>query len=90
MPTLLGRVPFDTSPTAVVDTGRQIIVGSSTPGSQLTVIDASKVTSGEGAIIGTIPVAAEGLTLREDSRTLFGISPGLVIVDLDRVRLVAR
>jgi DNA-binding beta-propeller fold protein YncE len=90
MPTLLGKVPLGTAPTAVVDTGSQIIVGSSTPGSQLTVIDASNVTSGERAIIGTIPVAAEGLALREDSRTLFGISPGLVIVDLDRVQLVAK
>ena len=88
--TLLGKVPLPRIPAAVVDTGNRIVVGLI--GSDLAVIDPSKVSLGGGAIIGLIPVTAgAGLVLKPDGHTLLGLAgglnprgPGLVIVDLDR------
>jgi DNA-binding beta-propeller fold protein YncE len=64
---LTGRVQVGTAPVgvAVIDSGRKLVVtnsnrfaGSSSDRQMLTVIDASKVTDGERAILGSIPAGA--------------------------------
>jgi hypothetical protein len=87
VPTLLGKVPVDSGPVSLVDTGSRIIVGFITPGAKPVVIDPSKVTSGKGAVLGKVPVSMTATMLSADGRTLFGWGGGLNIVDLERVKL---
>jgi DNA-binding beta-propeller fold protein YncE len=96
---LIGRVPVGSSPVgiAVVNGGRQVIVtnsnrfaGSADDHQNLTVIDASRIASGAGAIIGSIPAGAFPREMRvtSDGRTLiltnFG-SRTIEMIDLARI-----
>src|SRR4029079_15969322 len=77
---VIGRVPVGSSPVgvAVVNGGRQVIVTNSNrfagarDDQSLTVVDASKVADGAGAIIGSIPAGSFPRELRvtADGRTL--------------------
>ena len=97
---LIARVPVGTAPVgvALADGGRQIIVtnsnrfaGGTNEGQSLTVIDASKLSDGAGAVIGSIPAGAFPRELRvtPDGRTLvltnFG-SRTIQMIDLTRLR----
>lgn len=98
---LIGNVPVGTAPVgvAVIDNGRKIVVTNSDRFSagandkqDLTVIDATKVSSGAAAVLGTIPAGAfpRELQLTADQRTLLVTnfsSKTLQLVDLARLPL---
>lgn len=74
----IATVPVGKTPTGstLMDGGAKVIVTNiGTPQEQqsLTVIDAAKVTSGAGAVLGTIPVGSgpRDATVMKDGRTLF-------------------
>lgn len=99
---LLAKVPVGTAPVGivVVDDGKRVVVtnsnrfaGSAADHQDLTVIDASKVTSGAAAVVGSIPAGGFPRELRTtvDGRTLLltnFTSKTLEIVDLDRLAQV--
>jgi len=100
---VIGRVPVGSSPVgvAVVNGGRQVIVTNSNrfagarDDQSLTVVDASKVAEGVGAIISEIPAGSFPRELRvtADGRTLiltnFG-SRTIQMIDLARLPLQPR
>ena len=96
----LGKVPVGSSPVgvAVVDAGKFVLVTNSnrfakdqTARQTLTVIDASRVSEGQAAILGSLPA---GIFPREfgqspDGRTLFvanHLSNELEVIDVNRIR----
>jgi DNA-binding beta-propeller fold protein YncE len=95
---LVAVVPVGTAPVgiAVIDSGRKVIVTSSnrfgapTDPQDLTVVDATRVSEGRGAVIGSISVGAFPRELRvtADGRTLlltnFG-SQSLQVIDINRL-----
>lgn len=95
---LIARVPVGQAPVgvAVLDKGATIAVTSSNrfatgdAASSLTIIDAAKVRSGAGAVVGTVPagVFPRELALTRDRRTLlltnFG-SKTLTVIDVARL-----
>jgi DNA-binding beta-propeller fold protein YncE len=90
-------VPVGKSPTGstLMEGGSKLIVsniGSPNEQQSLTVIDTGKVTSGAGAVIGTIPVGSgpRDATVLKDGRTL--IVPNfnsntLQVIDLSRLKI---
>ncbi|HLA90688.1 MAG TPA: hypothetical protein VJL28_09670 [Gemmatimonadaceae bacterium] len=99
---LLGRVPVGSAPVgvAVVDEGARIIVansnrfgGAQTEGHHLSVVDATRMSAGAAAVVGTIPVGAfpRELTTTPDGRTLLLTnfsSPTLQLVDWGRAAVL--
>jgi DNA-binding beta-propeller fold protein YncE len=97
---LIGRVPVGDAPVgvAVLNDGARIAVtnsnrfGASNEAQSLTIIDAQKITSGEAAILGTLPagVFPREVRVTEDQRTLlltnFG-SKTLAVIDVARLPL---
>jgi DNA-binding beta-propeller fold protein YncE len=98
----IGTVPVGVAPVgvAVVNHGTQVVVTNSNrfggrganDKQYLTVIDAAKVTSGAGAVLGTIPAGGFPRELRvtSDGRTLLltnFASSSLEIIDLARLKL---
>lgn len=97
----IATVPVGAAPVgvAVVDGGRKIVVtnsnrfaGNAGDHQPLTVIDASKISQGAGAVLGTIPAGAFPRELRvtADGRTLLVTnfqSSTLQLVDLERLPL---
>jgi DNA-binding beta-propeller fold protein YncE len=96
---LLGRVPLGTAPVgvAVIDSGRKIVVtnsnrfaADSTDRQTLTVVDASKISTGADAVIGAIPAGAFPREMRvtSDGRVLlltnFG-SRSVQMIDLSHL-----
>lgn len=96
---LVGRVPLGTAPVgvAVIENGRKIVVtnsnrfaADSTDRQTLNVVDASKISSGAGAVIGIIPAGAFPREMRvtSDGRVLlltnFG-SRSVQMIDLTRL-----
>jgi DNA-binding beta-propeller fold protein YncE len=96
----IATVPVGTRPTGstLMDGGSKIIVsniGNPEQDESLTVIDATKVTSGAGAVIGTIPVGRgpRDATLMRDGKTLFVPnfdSAMLQVIDLSRVQITPK
>ncbi|HEY0799245.1 MAG TPA: YncE family protein [Steroidobacteraceae bacterium] len=95
---LRGKVPTGPAPIgiAVVDAGQKVIVtnsnrfGGSSETQSLLVIDAAKIATGEGSIIGTIPARGLPREMRttSDERTLLVVntrSQKLQILDLARL-----
>jgi hypothetical protein len=92
-PVPIGRVPLPRGPVALLDDGDRIYVGFNgnpklpQPGtSNIVVIDASKVSAGRAAILGTLPVAAGHLSFSADRRTLYGAVWGgqIAVIELTR------
>ena len=97
----IASIPVGTAPVgvAVVDSGRKVIVtnsnrfaGSSNDHQTLTVVDATKVESGAGAIVGSIPAGAFPREMRvtSDGTTLIVTnfaSNSVEIIDLARLPL---
>ena len=97
----IASIPVGTAPVgvAVVDSGRKVIVtnsnrfaGSSNDHQTLTVVDATKVESGAGAIVGSLPAGAFPREMRvtSDGTTLIVTnfaSNSVEIVDLARLPL---
>ena len=100
---LIGRVPVGDAPVgvAVLNGGSRLAVtssnrfGDSRATQSLTIIDAQKISSGEAAVLGTVPagVFPRELTVTQDQRTLlltnFG-SKTLAVIDVVRLPLVPR
>jgi DNA-binding beta-propeller fold protein YncE len=96
---LIGKVPVGQAPVgiAVVEEGRKVIVGNSNRfgagrdnKQTLTVIDASKVRAGVGAVLGVIPAACFPREVRvtSDGRTLLVANFNSRVVELvDLLRL---
>lgn len=97
----IASIPVGTAPVgiAVVDSGRKVIVtnsnrfaGSSNDHQTLTVVDATKVESGAGAIVGSLPAGAFPREMRvtSDGTTLIVTnfaSNSVEIIDLARLPL---
>ena len=93
----IGTVPVGKSPTGstLMDGGSKLIVsniGNPNEQQSLTVIDTAKVTSGPGAVIGTIPVGSgpRDATVLKDGRTLIVPnfnSSTLQVIDLSRLKI---
>jgi DNA-binding beta-propeller fold protein YncE len=97
----IASIPVGTAPVgvAVVDSGRKVIVtnsnrfaGSSNDHQVLTVVDATKVDSGAGAILGSIPAGAFPREMRvtSDGTTLIVTnfaSNSVEIIDVARLPL---
>ena len=100
---LMGRVPVGDAPVgvAVLNGGARLAVtnssrfGNSNAMQSLTIIDAQKITSGEAAVLGTVPagVFPRELRVTEDQGTLlltnFG-SKNLAVIDVVRLPLEPR
>jgi len=99
----IGRVPVGDAPVgvAVFDGGARIAVtnsnrfGDSNAPQDLTIIDAKKITSGEGAVLGAVPagVFPRELRMTEDQKTLLltnFASKTLALIDTARLPLVRR
>jgi DNA-binding beta-propeller fold protein YncE len=100
---LIGRVPVGDAPVgvAVLNGGTQLAVtnssrfGNSNATQSLTIIDAQKITSGEAAVLGTVPagVFPRELRVTDDQSTLlltnFG-SKNLAMIDVARLPLESR
>jgi DNA-binding beta-propeller fold protein YncE len=98
---LIGAVPTGSAPVGVivVNDGKQILVTNSNRFStdmnarqMVTVIDASKVSAGSGAVMGTIPAGAfpREFALSPDKRTVFLTnfnSSELQVIDLSRMEI---
>ena len=98
---LIGAVPTGSAPVGVivVNDGKQILVTNSNRFStdtnarqMVTVIDASKVGAGSGAVMGTIPAGAfpREFALSPDKRTVFLTnfnSSELQVIDLSRMEI---
>jgi DNA-binding beta-propeller fold protein YncE len=94
----VATVPVGVSPMGVslMDNGKKLVVtnvGTTEEPQSLTVIDAAKVTSGSGAVLGTIPVGSgpRDASLTKDGRTLFVPnfnSRTLRLIDLARLHPV--
>jgi DNA-binding beta-propeller fold protein YncE len=96
---LIGKVPTGSTPVgiAVIDNGHKIVVSNSnrfgTAASavqSLTVIDASRIESGDAAILGSMPAGSlpREMAISSDSRTLFVVntnSKNLEVIDLARL-----
>ena len=92
---LIGRIKMPGNPVDVVDTGGQLIIGFLRQDSARppVVIDPSKTTLGEAAIVGSFPVYVGSPRLSADRRTLFGFgklyytdgAASLVVIDLERL-----
>jgi len=100
---LIGRVPVGDAPVgvAVFDGGARIAVtnsnrfGDSNVPQNLTIIDAKKVTSGEAAVLGSVPagVFPRELRMTEDQKTLLltnFTSKNLAVIDIARLPLAQR
>ena len=100
---LIGRVPVGDAPVgvAVLNGGAWLAVtnssrfGNSNATQSLTIIDAHKISSGEAAVLGTVPagVFPRELRVTEDQTTLlltnFG-SKSLALIDIARLPLESR
>ena len=102
-PTLKGKVPAGELPVGIVavDGGKRLIVANQGPfgtveekrerKETLTVIDASKISTGSGAVLGTVSVGADprNITVTPDGRTLLvNNSLGtLDVFDIERLPL---
>jgi DNA-binding beta-propeller fold protein YncE len=98
---LIGRVPVGTAPVGVatIANGKRIVVtnsnrfaGDAADHQFLSVIDADKISLGQGAVSGTIPAGAfpRELSVTADQRTLLVTnynSKTLEVIDLDRLPL---
>ncbi len=93
--TTVGPAPV---PIAVIDNGRKILAGNSnrfarSSGTEtLSILDASKIESGEDALLGTIPTGAfpREMDISADGNTLFvtnAASHSLQIIDLQHLPL---
>jgi DNA-binding beta-propeller fold protein YncE len=100
---VIGRVPVGDAPVgvAVFDGGARIAVtnsnrfGDSNAPQNLTIIDAKKVTSGEAAVLGSVPagVFPRELRMTEDQKTLLltnFASKNLAVIDVARLPLAQR
>jgi hypothetical protein len=101
-PSVVAKIPMAASPVGLADNGRHIVVSFYPPNPNdatlkaihATVIDASKLTLGKGAIIGRLPFPIFYQRFSADGRTLF-VSVGrgavrpfpLAAIDLERARL---
>lgn len=95
---LIGRVPVGNAPVgvAVFNRGARLVVtnsnrfGDTTAGQSLTIIDATKIDRGTGAIVGSVPagVFPRELTMTANQQTLlltnFG-SKTLAVIDVTRL-----
>jgi DNA-binding beta-propeller fold protein YncE len=98
---LIGRVPVGTAPVgvAVIDSGARLVLtnsnrfgGGANDKQSLTVIDATKVTAGAAAVLGSIPAGAFPRELRvtADGHTLLATnfsSKTVELIDLRRLQL---
>jgi len=97
---LIGRVPVGVAPVgiAVFDRGARIAVtnsnrfGDSNAPQNLTIIDAQRITSGDDAVLGTVPAGAfpRELSVTEDQKTLLltnFTSKNLAVIDIARLPL---
>jgi DNA-binding beta-propeller fold protein YncE len=95
-PARIARIGLSRGPTAIIDTGDRILVGfQATDGVQpdIMVIDPSKASAGNDAVVGTIPFPGANLGLSSDRRTLFTsalLKGGIGIIDLHRVTIQPR
>jgi len=94
-PTFIARIRVPALPTRVVDVNDRLFVsfhhvGSPPPSAHVLAIDAKRLTAGQAAIIGRLPVAGLEIAVTADGRTLLASQAGwtkLAVVDLQRVTL---
>jgi DNA-binding beta-propeller fold protein YncE len=101
---LIGKVPTGTNPIgiAMIDNGQKVVVTNSnrfgtgsSVGQSLSVIDASRIGSGDAAILGSIPAGSlpREMAISSDLHTLFAVntnSKNLEVIDLGRLSIQLR